>query len=130
MSTPLKSHLEKWDDLIQTTFHADPRILSHLHRHKSGSSLEPEPTSNPSQEGKHSILPATSFTHLILFTTGFTSLAMEVVWTRAFTPVLGTQVYAFALLLFVYLFATWIASYLYRRTPAAQVFSPAQLITL
>jgi hypothetical protein len=28
----------------------------------------------------------------ILFTTGFASLAMEVVWTRAFTPVLGTQV--------------------------------------
>ncbi|PYV37921.1 MAG: hypothetical protein DMG06_26855, partial [Acidobacteria bacterium] len=130
VATPLKSPLEKGDDLRRTTFHADPRILSHLHGRNDGSSLEPEPTSNPSQEGKHSILPARSFTHLILFTTGFTSLAMEVVWTRAFTPVLGTQVYAFALLLFVYLLATWIGSYLYRRTPAAQGFSTAQLITL
>ena len=53
--------------------------------------------------------------NMILFTTGLTSLAMEVVWTRAFTPVMGTQVYAFALLLFVYLLATWTGSYSYRR---------------
>jgi spermidine synthase len=53
--------------------------------------------------------------NVILFTTGLTSLAMEVVWTRAFTPVMGTQVYAFALLLFVYLLATWTGSYSYRR---------------
>src|SRR5262249_37764511 len=56
-----------------------------------------------------------SLNYGILFMTGFTSLALEVVWTRAFTPVMGTQVYAFALLLFVYLLATWIGSLLYRR---------------
>lgn len=51
----------------------------------------------------------------ILFTTGLASLAMEVVWTRAFAPVLGTQVYAFAALLVVYLVATWAGSWRYRR---------------
>jgi spermidine synthase/MFS family permease len=56
-----------------------------------------------------------SLKYRILFMTGFTSLALEVVWTRAFTPVMGTQVYAFALLLFVYLLATWTGSLLYRR---------------
>lgn len=52
---------------------------------------------------------------LVLFTTGFTSMAMEVVWTRAFTVVLKTQVYSFALLLFTYLLATWTGSLIYRR---------------
>jgi spermidine synthase len=51
----------------------------------------------------------------ILFTTGFVSLAMEVVWTRAFTPVLKTQVYSFALVLFTYLGATFVGSCWYRR---------------
>jgi predicted membrane-bound spermidine synthase len=50
-----------------------------------------------------------------LFTTGFTSLAMEVAWTRAFTFVLKTTIYAFAMILTTYLLATWIGSYLYRR---------------
>src|SRR5262249_15198539 len=35
---------------------------------------------------------------VILFTTGFTSLAMEVCWTRAFTFVLKTTIYAFAMI--------------------------------
>jgi spermidine synthase len=52
---------------------------------------------------------------VVLFTTGFTSLAMEVVWTRAFTFVLQTTVYAFAAILATYLVATWIGSYLYCR---------------
>jgi spermidine synthase len=51
----------------------------------------------------------------ILFTTGFCALALEVVWTRAFTPALGTTVYSFALLLFAYLVATYVGSLLYRR---------------
>ncbi len=52
---------------------------------------------------------------LVLFTTGFASLAMEVVWTRAFTFVLKTTVYAFAAILTTYLLATWLGSLLYRR---------------
>jgi predicted membrane-bound spermidine synthase len=51
----------------------------------------------------------------LLFTTGFVSMAMEVVWTRAFTPDLKTQVYSFALVVFVYLLATACGSALYRR---------------
>ena len=42
-------------------------------------------------------------------------MAMEVVWTRAFTPVLRTTIYSFALLLAVYLLATSCGSLLYRR---------------
>ena len=52
---------------------------------------------------------------VVLFTTGFASLAMEVVWTRAFTFVLQTTVYAFAAILTTYLLATWFGSLLYRR---------------
>ncbi len=51
----------------------------------------------------------------VLFLTGLASMGMEVVWTRAFTPVLKTQVYSFAGLLFTYLLATWCGSALYRR---------------
>jgi spermidine synthase len=51
----------------------------------------------------------------LLFLTGFTALGMEVMWTRAFTPVLKTQVYSFALILFAYLGATFLGSSLYRR---------------
>lgn len=51
---------------------------------------------------------------LVLFTTGFCSLGMEVLWTRAFTIILWTTIYAFAIILATYLFATWIGSALYR----------------
>jgi spermidine synthase len=51
----------------------------------------------------------------ILFTTGLVTLALEIVWLRAFTPVLGTLVYAFSGVLTVYLGATWLGSWLYRR---------------
>jgi spermidine synthase/MFS family permease len=50
----------------------------------------------------------------ILFSTGFVAMAMEVVWTRAFTPVLKTQVYSFALVVFTYLGATFLGSWRYR----------------
>jgi len=52
---------------------------------------------------------------IILFSTGFVAMAMEVVWTRAFTPVLKTQVYSFALIVFTYLGATFFGSWVYRR---------------
>lgn len=50
----------------------------------------------------------------LLFMTGFTSMALEVVWIRDFTPVLGNKIYAFSGLLSVYLLATWLGSCLYR----------------
>jgi spermidine synthase len=52
---------------------------------------------------------------LILFSTGFIAMAMEVVWSRAFTLVLKTQVYSFALVVFTYLAATFLGSWIYRR---------------
>lgn len=55
----------------------------------------------------------------VLFGTGFVAMGMEVVWTRAFTPVVGTQVYSFAGILFGYLAATSVGSWLYRRQLAA-----------
>jgi len=66
----------------------------------------------------------------ILFATGFIAMAMEVVWTRAFTPVLKTQVYSFALVVFFYLGATAFGSFLYRRNLRANAIrSSAQLVT-
>jgi len=52
---------------------------------------------------------------LILFLTGFCSMGLEIVWTRAFVPVMGTLIYSFAFLLFTYLLATWAGSDAYRR---------------
>jgi spermidine synthase len=51
---------------------------------------------------------------MILFTTGFVFMAMEVVWTRGFTYILQTEVYSYASLLFTYLLSTFIGSWLYR----------------
>ena len=67
----------------------------------------------------------------ILFSTGFASMAMEVVWARAFTPVLKTQVYSFALIVFAYLAATFCGSLLYRRDVRKNsLFNAAQLIPI
>ena len=49
-----------------------------------------------------------------LFITGFTSMAMELVWIRQFSPYLGNLVYAFAGILATYLAATFVGSRLYR----------------
>jgi predicted membrane-bound spermidine synthase len=59
--------------------------------------------------------PQTGMIKWILFSTGFIAMAMEVVWTRAFTPVLKTQVYSFAMIVFAYLGATFWGSWMYRR---------------
>jgi spermidine synthase len=58
---------------------------------------------------------ADATTLVALFGTGFASMAMEVVWVRQFTPLLGNLVYAFALILASYLLATLAGSLLYRR---------------
>jgi len=67
---------------------------------------------------------------MILFATGFASLAMEIVWVRAFTPILGTQVYSFALLLFVYLLSSWHGAERYRRTLKAGSTPPSAGVLL
>ena len=59
--------------------------------------------------------PSPRFVEWILFSTGFVSMAMEVVWIRAFTPVVKTQVYSFAMVVATYLGATFLGSLVYRR---------------
>jgi spermidine synthase len=67
----------------------------------------------------------------ILFSTGFCAMAMEVVWTRIFTTVLKTQVYSFALIVFVYLGATLVGSLWYRRhLKSGKVWGTPTLIAL
>ena len=51
---------------------------------------------------------------LLLFGTGLTSMGIEVVWIRQFTPYLGTMVYAFAAILAIYLLSTACGSKIYR----------------
>ncbi len=70
--------------------------------------LAPEPVAGESSRAGRGLRLS------LLFATGFTSMAMEVVWTRAFTPVLQTTIYAFAAVLTTYLLATWLGSALYR----------------
>jgi len=50
----------------------------------------------------------------LLFTTGFTTMGMEVVWIRLFTPYAGPFVYTFALILGTYLLSTFAGSQAYR----------------
>lgn len=70
-------------------------------------------------------------TYWLLFSTGFVSMAMEVVWTRAFAPVLKTQVYSFAIVVAAYLGATFHGSALYRRHLRRQrVRSTSELLAL
>jgi len=80
--------------------------------------LPPLTETEPAPSGTISSLPSAVRRHSIrwiLFSTGFCAMAMEVVWTRAFTPVLKTQVYSFALIVFTYLGATFVGSWWYRR---------------
>jgi spermidine synthase len=51
----------------------------------------------------------------LLFFSGLTSMAMEVIWVRQYTPFMGTVVYSFASILSVYLLATFVGSLIYRR---------------
>jgi spermidine synthase len=60
-------------------------------------------------------IPQARLVQVILFSTGFIAMAMEVVWSRAFAVVLKTQVYSFALIVFTYLGATFLGSLAYRR---------------
>lgn len=92
------------------------------HRPSLDSGIESLPVTGDSQGAK---------VKWILFFTGFSAMAMEVVWTRIFTPVLKTQVYSFALIIFVYLGATLLGSVWYRRHhKQGKVWQPPALMTL
>lgn len=85
-----------------------------------GASLMPAPVAPavapaPANEGREGLEEQAGGRILgALFVTGLISMAMEVVWIRQFTPYLGTEVYAFAALLAIYLAATFLGSRAYR----------------
>ena len=74
-----------------------------------------EPGPRPTSEAPRSLYELSERSLLcLLFLTGFTSMAMEVVWIRQFTPYLGTVVYAFAAVLAIYLATMFLGSQFYR----------------
>jgi spermidine synthase len=74
-----------------------------------------EAASSAMETLKASATPATSRWPLaLLFGTGLTSMGMEVVWIRQFTPYVSTMVYSFACILAVYLGSTFLGSRFYR----------------
>ena len=76
---------------------------------------QPSPVAVP-EPGKRSFAPAQSGAGilLLLFTTGLTTMGMEVVWIRLFSAYIGPVVYSFARILAVYLLATFAGSQIYR----------------
>jgi len=66
----------------------------------------------------------------LLFATGLTSMGMEVVWVREFTPYIGTVVYAFAGTLAVYLTGTFVGSRIYRSWSSESLNDSSLLWTL
>lgn len=87
--------------------------LGAVRRRRAGDTA-PVPGERAPQGAERQPAAGRAFLCAVLFTTGCASMALEVVWTRAFTPVLKTTIYSFALLLSTYLLATWAGSYLYR----------------
>ncbi len=63
----------------------------------------------------------------LLFGTGLTSMGAEVIWIRLYTPSVSTVVYAFAAILAMYLAATYLGSWFYRRKSRAQGFESGLL---
>jgi spermidine synthase len=89
-------------------------LLAGVAMYRSGlSPIAPAPTGAPSVGRVFRSHPP-AITVALLFLTGLTSMALEVVWIRQFTPYLGTLVYAFAAILGVYLIANFAGSALYR----------------
>ncbi len=84
-------------------------------------------SSSESREQASPQKAAGSWPYWVLFGTGFTSMAVEVVWIRLFTPSLGTMVYAFAAILGLYLAATYLGSQFYRRSRKIAGTSPGGL---
>ena len=74
---------------------------------KIGSDIAPEPNVPVRSARNQGILA-------VLFLTGLTSMGMEVVWIRLYTPFVGVMVYSFALILVTYLGATFLGSFAYR----------------
>ena len=89
---------------------------------------EPAADTSATAATEHSGAGRDGMTKWILFSTGFVAMAMEVVWTRAFTPVLKTQVYSFAMIVFTYLGATFLGSWMYRQDLRAKRQKPREVL--
>jgi spermidine synthase len=75
--------------------------------HKPAAPLAPEQEVPAQFDGRKGIL-------VLLFMTGLTSMGIEVVWIRLFTPFIGVMVYSFAIILVTYLAASFLGSAAYR----------------
>jgi spermidine synthase/MFS family permease len=94
----------------------------------AGEARAPAATTSATAATEHSGMERDGMTKWILFSTGFVAMAMEVVWTRAFTPVLKTQVYSFAMIVFTYLGATFLGSWMYRQDLRAKRQKPREVL--
>ncbi len=104
--------------------------LEALPHPKASSSFDDESSPGTSLPGHPVVLLRSSNCMALLFLTGLTSMGMEVVWVRQFTPYVGTVVYAFASILGVYLTATCIGSRVYRGWSARRTMESPVLWTL
>ncbi len=77
-------------------------------------SIAPEANAEPSKLLPQNSIASKNGGLLILFITGFCSMAMEVAWIRSFSVQLGSVVYSFAIVLAIYLFSNWLGATLYR----------------
>ncbi|HEX3739324.1 MAG TPA: hypothetical protein VHV29_06320 [Terriglobales bacterium] len=94
--------------------------------HRIGSEVAPEPNVPARSDSNQGILA-------VLFMTGLTSMGMEVVWIRLYTPFIGVMVYSFALILVTYLAATFLGSSAYRsfsRNPESKTWVPLAALSL
>lgn len=94
----------------------------------AGKTPAPVAAASPAAAAEPSGTTRDGMTKWILFSTGFMAMAMEVVWTRAFTPVLKTQVYSFAMIVFTYLGATFLGSWMYRLDLRAKRQKPKEVL--
>jgi spermidine synthase len=96
------------------------------HAQRIGSKITPEVNAPVTSGSDRGILA-------VLFMTGLTSMGMEVVWIRLYTPFIGVMVYSFALILVTYLGATFLGSFGYRsfgRNPESKTWVPLAALSL
>jgi len=86
-------------------------LLTRKQPPQADAGIENAVSGSPAQDSRPMF---TSGTLWLLFFTGLTTMGMEVIWTRQYTPFVGTFVYSFATILAMYLVATFIGSSIYR----------------
>jgi spermidine synthase len=99
--------------LLNASLGAAALLLSLRPGLSSAAALEPEPA--PASLVPEAAGPARAPLAIALFATGFVTMGMELAWVRILTPYLGNVVYSFALVLALYLIATFAGSVAYRR---------------